>query len=293
MGLDCGGSACRVLTVDEAGSVLHMGQAGPANLASTPPARLVANLAKATAGSPTPDRVAACFAGLLTPNDRERALGILTGMFPRSEVIAEPDYVAVLAAGGPDIDVAILSGTGSLVCSMTPEGPVKSGGGGYLLGDFGSEFQYGRAALRHFLDAGESGCSTNLTQSIQRVFGSLEENQVLANLYRGGSPAAKLAKLAPSFAKDALAGEAYALETLNLENARLAEVVRTHVERWLSDRNPLRVALAGGLWEGQAIFRQRFEAELRTALPSIDLLIAKLPRPPVHGAVVLARRTHS
>lgn len=282
-----------MLTVDEAGSVLHMGQAGPANLASTPPARLVANLAKATAGSPTPDRLAACFAGLLTESDRERALGILSGMFPRSEVIAEPDYVAVLAAGGPDIDVAVLSGTGSLVCSMGPEGPVKSGGGGYLLRDFGSEFQYGRAALMHYLDVGEAGCSPNLSQSVQRVFGSLEENQVLANLYRGGSPAAKLAKLASPFAKDAFAGETYALETLNRQNALLADVVKTHVERWLSDRNPLRVALAGGLWEGPAIFRQRFEVELHKALPDIDLLIAKLPRPPVHGAVVLARRRHS
>ena len=73
VGLDCGGSSCRALGVTATGDVVHQGQAGPANILSTPRGRLKENLRRALEGCPPADVVCGCFAGLLTQADRDLA----------------------------------------------------------------------------------------------------------------------------------------------------------------------------------------------------------------------------
>ena len=117
LGLDCGGSSCRAVAVNTSGAILHQGQAGPANLANTPPGRLQNHLYRATENSPAPDFVCGCFAGLLTADDRSRANDILARTFPSAKVRSEPDYYAALMAS-EDADVCVVAGTGSVVCSL-------------------------------------------------------------------------------------------------------------------------------------------------------------------------------
>lgn len=289
LGLDCGGSSCRSLAVDEQNVPVHSGQAGPANLASTPPKRLEANVRKALEGSPPADYIAGCFAGLLTADDRSRAIELLRQVSPRAIIRAEPDYVAALMACEPDTDICIVGGTGSLICSRFQGRVVKSGGGGYLLGDVGSACQYGRAALQHFLLRGALHVSQTLRAAIEKQYDSLDENEVLAKLYRGGAPAARLAKLAPILAKDAAQQEPYAVQAVREQTAALASVVAAHVERFHSESRSLNVCLAGGLWEASSIFQPQLEVALGALLPSVALKFSRISRPPVQGAVRLAQ----
>ncbi len=293
LGLDCGGSSCRALAVDETGQTVHSGQAGPANLASTPPKRLEANVRKAVEGCPSPDCVAGCFAGLLIEEDRRRALDLLRDLAPHAKLRAEPDYVAALMACDPNTDLCLVGGTGSLVCSRFQGRVVRSGGGGYLLGDVGSACQYGRAALHHFLVAGSAAISDNLKGAIVKQFDGLEENEVLAKLYRGGAPAARLAKLAPAFAKDVALGEPYAIQALREQTAALAGIVRAHVDRYHPGRTALSLCLAGGLWEASPVFQSQLEAALGAALSETELRFTRIARPPVQGAVRLAQELES
>jgi glucosamine kinase len=293
LGLDCGGSSCRAIAVDEAGAVLHAGQGGPANLASTPPKRLEANVRKACDGAPRPDYVAGCFAGLLIESDRERALALLRSIAPHAQIRAEPDYVAALMACEPPPDLCIVGGTGSLVCSRHEGGVVRSGGGGYLLGDVGSACQYGRAVVRHFLAAGAKGLSDATLAALEKQFGSAVENEVLAALYRGGAPAARLAKFAPALARDAQAGEPYAQQAMREQTAELAAIVRNHYDRYHNSKRNISICLAGGLWDASPIFQSQLEAALCGAFSEVELSLCRIARAPVHGAVRLARELAS
>ncbi|HRK20338.1 MAG TPA: BadF/BadG/BcrA/BcrD ATPase family protein [Fimbriimonadaceae bacterium] len=290
VGLDCGGSSCRALAVDDAGNQVHIGQSGPANLASTPPKRLETNVLKTLDGCPSPDFVAGCFAGLLTEDDRRRALELLSWAAPRAKVIAEPDYVAAYLACDEDTDICLIAGTGSLICSRYEGKVVKSGGGGYLLGDFGSACQYGRAVLSQFLVVGESGMTEPTRSLIEKQFGSTQENEVLAGLYRGGAPAARLAKLAPAISRDANAGEPYALLALREQTAHLASILRSHADRYHKGATELRICLAGGLWEASPIFQSQLEMAVNAALAGYGPTLTRLARPPVQGAVRLAQQ---
>lgn len=293
VGLDCGGSSCRALAVDEAGNPVHSGQSGPANLASTPPKRLETNVLKTLEGCPAPDFVAGCFAGLLTEDDRRRALELLSWAAPRAKVVAEPDYVAALMACDEGTDICLIAGTGSLICSRFEGKVVKSGGGGYLLGDVGSACQYGRAVLSHFLIVGADGLTESTRALIVKHFGSSAENEILAALYRGGAPAARLAKLAPAIAKDAHAGEAYALQALRDQTAHLASILRSHADRYHKEAVELRICLAGGLWEASPIFQNQLESAVNAALAGYGPTMSRLARPPVQGAVRLAQQLAS
>lgn len=288
LGLDCGGSSCRAVAINQDGQVLHQGQAGPANLASTPPGKILSHVMRASNEGPQPNFVCGCFAGLLIEADRERAIEMMRGIFPQAELRAEPDYYAALMASD-DATVCVIAGTGSLVCSRQDGRVVKSGGRGYILGDVGSAYQYGRAALLHFLDSGPKNVSEPLRKIVEERFGAINENEVLARLYRGGLPAAQLAKLAATLGKDARAGEPYALHALDDQSERLAQVAASHINRFHSDLPEVVISLAGGLWDGSTLFRATFESKLRTIMPHKALTIMRINRPPVHGAVQLAK----
>lgn len=288
IGLDCGGSSCRAVAVDESGHILSQGQAGPANLASTPPSKVQHHISKASREAPEADYVCGCFAGLLIQDDRRRAEDMLKILFPSAQVRAEPDFHAAYMACD-DADLCVIAGTGSIVCSRTNGVFAKTGGRGYILGDVGSAFQYGRAAMLHYLNCGPSESSDALQAMIEDRFGSLSENEILAKLYRGGLPAAQLAKLSSVFAKDVRAGAQYAIDTLEVQTNALAKIVKDHIATHFSGRPEIRVALAGGLWEGSPVFRTAFEARLRETIHSSALTVMRITRPPVHGAVQLAK----
>ncbi len=288
VGLDCGGSSSRVLAVDELGNTLFQGHSGAANLVSTPEPRLRRNLATAVDGCPVPAYVCGCFAGLISDEVRRRGEDHLRYLFPQATVRAEPDYTAAFYASPPSTDICIIAGTGSLVCSRNESGVVKSGGRGYLLGDFGSSFQYGRDALTYFLDQ-KGEVTESLETAIFDTFGTFEEGVIVAAVYRSGTPAAMLAKLAKTLGQDAKAGAPYALESIRRNGGHLAEIVQDHVERHFFKSESLGICLAGGLWKSGSMFQEMFVESLENRLPDRKLNVNRINRPPLLGAVELAK----
>jgi N-acetylglucosamine kinase-like BadF-type ATPase len=208
----------------------------------------------------------------MTQADTELATEILAAEFPEAIVGVSADYLAALAACGEDA-VCVVAGTGSLVCSQVGDEILKTGGRGYLFGDFGSAYRYGWEFVRHYLelDAVED-------RAIEKCFGVSTPSEVLSTLYRGGPIAPKLARLAPSFGEAVKRRESFATEFLASETARLAEQILVHLQ--MKDRP---VKLAGGLWKSSPVY----EIALRKAMPGAA--VSRLGRPPVEGAVILAR----
>lgn len=291
LGLDCGGTSCRALALDRSGAHIFSGQAGSANIATNRPERILKNLRHASLNCPKPDFVCGCFAGLLTELDKRQAIELLKEAFPYSVVRAEPDYRAPLKLSEGS-QICVLAGTGSLVCSLHEGKIEKSGGRGYVLGDKGSAFQYGRIALLHFLDD-PAGASRHLKSAIRERFGSIKEPEIVAALYKGGVPASQLAKLFAAFARDAKAGEPYALNAVHVQTSLLAEVVHKHVKQHFSAQSRLTVSLVGGVWSGASLFKDALKVHLEQELPQVDLELKKISQPPVRGAAELAMELDS
>lgn len=276
------------MALDQQGQVIHQGQAGSANLVSTPERRLRSNLLQATRECPGADFVCGCFAGLLTENDRKRAESYLSALFPHGRVHAEPDYAAAFSACETGTDVCVIAGTGSLICSRVDGRMVKSGGRGFILGDEGSAYHFGREAMLHYLKQ-PSEASDPMKEALLMQFDSLQESAIVSRLYQLPSPQSALAKLAKALGQDAKAGQPYALKAIETHMESLVGVVVDHVGRHFSTKPNLKVTLAGGLWQNAPQFRDAFARSLGEKLPKMNLEVQRIVKPPVYGAVMLAK----
>lgn len=273
------------------GDVVHQGQAGPANILSTPRGRLKENLRRALEGCPPADVVCGCFAGLLTQADRNLAHQMLEDLCPGSFIRCEPDYTAALMASDPDTSVCVIAGTGSVLCSYSEGRILKSGGRGYLLGNPGSAFALGRDAVRDFLEHGSEAAGEAMLVELLKRFESLEENEIVAAVHRAPVPAAVLARFAVPWGRDAAAGHERAAENVRHGMGTLAKQTAEHIVRHSIPDSPLVITLAGGMWNGPPFFREVFGDALRKCLGRNDVELRKINQPPVRGAVRLAQET--
>ncbi|MBS1717192.1 MAG: hypothetical protein JSS72_05630 [Armatimonadetes bacterium] len=295
-GLDCGGSTTRLLVVDADGQPVFQATSGPANLSSTPIGRIEKSLETVACGCPPMRALCGCFAGLLDEGQQQLAAESLGKRFAAKKVIALPDYAAPLFAEGPTDRVCAIAGTGSLVASYRPvpgqemglKSFRKSGGKGYLLGDEGSAFHFGRDAIAEYLGNPEQASAT-LQDGIMALFGPASPTEITRAVYQSATPAALVAKMAPILAKEARDGKEYALASVELHLSRLAEVIEEHAAVNKEDLGDTGILLAGGLWKISAIYRDGISSQLsriRTRKP-IDLRFMK--RASVNGAVAIAR----
>jgi N-acetylglucosamine kinase-like BadF-type ATPase len=276
------------MAVDSSGSILYQGHSGAANLATTPEQRLRRNLIHAVEGCPGADYVCGCFAGLVSDPIRMVGLQHLKYVFPDAVVRAEPDYTAALYACPPGTDICVIAGTGSLVASRVDGQIVKSGGGGYILGDEGSSYQYGRELVLQYLRYPSESTQT-ARAAIAEFLKTSDPGEIISTVYRSGTPAPLLGKLARALGQDAAESQPYAVASVRRHMDDLAEIVRIHVKRFLPEQSRISICLSGGLWKAGPIFKDAFASALRNTLSKRELTITRITKPPLHGAVELAR----
>jgi N-acetylglucosamine kinase-like BadF-type ATPase len=292
VGLDCGGSSSRVLAIDEQDMPIFRGQSGPANLLSTPESVLLQNLTAATSGCPEADSVCGCFAGLVGQDVTVRAIEHLRTLFPAAKTIrVEPDYAAALAACGNDADACVIAGTGSVICSRSAEGLVKSGGRGPILGDPGSAAEIGRETLSAYLDDPHA-FSPAFREKLIEVFGSEVQGDIVSRIYSAPSPAASLAKLESAASCEALAGNLKVQDLIQQEMRALAGLLTNHLQSFRLSTAIAKVGLAGGLWKSGPHYREAFEANWIDLNPKMTIELFILRKAPVEGAAQLAKEAH-
>jgi len=229
---------------------------------------------------------------LISDEVRRRGEDFLRSFFPGATVRAEPDYTAAFYASPAETDVCVIAGTGSLVCSKSARGIVKSGGRGYILGDVGSGYQYGRDAVMRFLDEPEAA-SPALRAAIRDVFGSEDESVIIPMVYKAQTPATMIAKMLKALAADAKNGEPYALISVERHCEDLAQVIQRHVRRNIPGGDALNLSLAGGVWKAAPVFKDVLTAKVQAGLPERRVTVQRITRPPLHGAVELAKEMSS
>ena len=78
--------------------------------------------------------------------------------------------------------------------------------------------------------------------------GDSDWRQIVKLIRAAANPGALLARAAPILTEAAQAGHQWAIERLDAELALLAAATMRHIDRHLETRDPVRVALAGGVW---------------------------------------------
>lgn len=290
LGIDAGGTKTLGLLADREGVVLAEARGGGANLrvqGEEEVERVLAGILRALAAS---GRIAATclgMAGVDRPHEKERMTAVLRRLGVGGEIRVENDALIALAAGEPKgVGIVVVSGTGSIAFGVEASGKrARSGGWGYLLGDEGSGFWLGHAAVRQGIRAAEGrGPETLLESMIRRHLGLESSTSLLEWFYDPHASRRRLAELASLVEEAARQGDAAAEALLDEAAWHLAQAARAVARQLdLGDRFP--VVLAGGAFRACPSLASRIESLLE--LPQAQ--VAPLEVEPALGAVRIAQ----
>jgi N-acetylglucosamine kinase-like BadF-type ATPase len=318
VGLDAGGTRTRaVLAAAEDGRPLGEGVGGPGNALTVPVPRLTDHLAEALARAVPQEargRVVAVsggFAGATAASADDpgylNARAALTAALRRLgiaedavRVCSDIEAAFASAPGAPADGLALVAGTGAVAMRITDRHATTTvDGDGWLLGDDGSGFWIGRAAVRAGLRMADGrGPATLLAGAVGRALG-LPADVLPADVLPAGpwsgarreayrmhllpavmaEPPIRLARFAPLVAEAAEKKDAVATAILDEAAGHLADTVRA-----LDPRPGDRIVATGGLLGPDGPLTPRLTTHLRSLGPALDW-VADGSR----GAVALAR----
>ena len=210
----------------------------------------------------------------------------------RSEAVAEEVHVttdieiALEAAFGESPGIVVSAGTGSIAVGRDRHGKLdRIGGYGWQMGDEGSGYAIGRAALGAVGRAADGRSpGTALHGCVMDRTGSRD----LDHLVRWAASAgpAEVAALAPHILAVAAGGDLVAQGISDYAARELSQLALTLAER-LSADPPIAVAVTGGLLSGETPLRR---AVLDKLAEAPQLRPAEAPVDAALGALAMARR---
>lgn len=311
IGIDGGGSKTLALLANADGRILGRATAGSSNYHTVGKEQAFAALESAIAGSFADAGInvqpldalcmglagvqplaALCMglAGVARPEDRALLLAWAEERFPGVPIALNNDSELVLAAGTPaGWGIALICGTGSIVLGRSRDGKsTRSDGWGFLLGDLGSGFAIGKAALQAVLAAHDGRApATALSERILRECSLAAPPDLVRWVYRERIPTAEIAALAPLVEQAAETGDGIAQAILQQAGNQLADSVQAVATR-LSFSGAIPLAMAGGV-----ILRSRQIADcFRHAAAEKGLLLEPITPvlEPAIGAIRIAQR---
>lgn len=261
IGLDIGGSKTRSILWHD-GVVIADEQTGSANVQNVSIDEARQNLEKLFSLLPT-DGVEQIFAGsggIDTEADAEALASLIRPNVPGVPVTVVHDTRLLLAAGHASVGVAVIAGTGSAAWGINEAGAqARAGGWGYLLGDEGSGYWFGREAVRHSLHRMNLGLSPDqLTVSLLEKCGLKESGELIAHFHSGTSRR-YWASMSPLIFDAALQGHPESLAMIEQAGTDLAALAAQVAEQ-LALPGP--IVLGSGLGMHQPPLQKVFRDQL-------------------------------
>lgn len=188
----------------------------------------------------------------------------------------------------PGVGIALICGTGSMAYGVNAAGETgRCGGWGYLIGDEGSAYRIGQAALHAIsLAVDGRGPQTRLTDEVTQFLQVAQPADLVGAVYGASSPRSVVAELARTVFAAASNGDPVAAEILRQGAAELARLVSVLADRLRLTQN-LALFLTGSVLLEQDAYRRDV---LRNLTASGIHVAAIMPvQDAVLGAVRLAR----
>jgi N-acetylglucosamine kinase-like BadF-type ATPase len=299
LGVDGGATKTQVVIMDDAGSVLGVGEGGPSNYTTVGLALTQAHIAAAVAaarraaGLAVQPFAAAFFgmASVVSPLDRARIHTIATHLeLAATECIGVDHDCRIALAGGLSGRPGIvqIAGTGSSTFGINAQGEQwRSGGWGHLIADEGSGYWLGLQAMQAAVRAYDGRLGPTVLEARVMEFLQLAEmNDIYQPLYVTPLEKHEVARLAPLVLEAAAGGDAVALQLLQEGTAQMAACVDAVARRLGMGEGVVEIAVTGGLFRAGALVTQPFAAAIAGYLSDFRLVPAELS--PVLGAGLLA-----
>lgn len=201
------------------------------------------------------------------------------------------DYITNLtgaSAGGPG--VVLVAGGGAISYGITADGrEALAGGFGYLLGDEGSAFKIGVAAIQAASKANDKrGEPTALERIVCDYFEVANIRQVTRIVYRAGFQRDRISLLTPLVAKAADDGDLVALHILSDAGRSIGELAVGVARQLFQPHEQVNIYYTGGVFNiGTNLFGSLI-GELSEGIENWQLLDPRF-QPAVGGLILAAR----
>jgi len=294
IGIDAGGTKTVCLLADEHGEILARARGEGANLQAVGELQVEKILHTVMALAIGDRRIvpaAICLgiAGVDRPNDAAVVRSIMQRIGLHSRIVIVNDALIALETGAPGLPgVVIISGTGSIAYGRNAAGEAaRSGGWGYVLGDEGSGYWIGRAALRAVLRAADlRGPSTVLTQMLLDHFQVSQPQLLLHEVYHHHLKPAAIGALASCVQTAFSEGDEAAVGILRGAADELEGAALSVARRLDLTGEAFTFILSGGIFRAVPWLVQELHGRLPLAAPHSETKL--LDREPAEGAVTLA-----
>ena len=294
LGIDAGGTKTVCQLSNERGELLAETRRGGANLQAVGELeveKVLHDVMEEAIGDRDIVPAAICLgiAGVDRPDDAQVVRGIMKRIGYKARVLVVNDALVALEAGAPDQPgVVVIAGTGSIAYGRNDKGEAaRAGGWGYVLGDEGSGYWIGRAALRAALrEDDRRGPQTLLTELLLKHFQVPRAQDLIHEVYHGTLRPASIASLAQCVQTAFRAGDSVAIGILRgsaneLESSALSVARRLDL---IGSRFPF--VLAGGMFKALPWLHEELERRLTLASPGSRIVLLDIE--PAVGAVRLA-----
>ncbi len=228
-------------------------------------------------------------AGVDREDDSRVVWGIMRRIGYKARLVVVNDALIALEAGiGDGPGIVLISGTGSIAYGRNATGgAARAGGWGYVLGDEGSGYWIGRAAIRAVLrEADRRGAPTLLTGLLLDHFEAKRPQDLLHAVYYRGVKPPEIAALAPYVQQAFNDGDEVAAGIMDGTARELAGYAVSVARRLQMLEDPFTLLLSGGIFRGLHWLVQ--EVPERLHLEATRAQVRLLDREPAVGAVRLA-----
>lgn len=252
------------------------------------------NAALADAGA-TADQIASVALGLTgcppEGEPRRPVYEIVNEIVRPEQTWIGADYITNLtgaSAGGPG--VVLVAGGGAISYGVTADGrEALAGGFGFLLGDEGSAFKIGVAAIRAASRAEDRrGEPTVLEQIVRDYFEIPQVRQLPRIVYKAGFQRDRISLLTPLVAEAADNGDRVASKIISDAGRSIAEMALGIARQLFQPDEQLDVYYTGGVFNVGNILFSAIHGELTEGWDNWALLEPRFP--PAVGGLILAAR---
>ena len=294
LGIDAGGTKTVCLLADDQGNIVAEARRGGANLQAAGELeveKVLHQVMEEAIGDRAivPATICLGIAGVDRPDDYAVVGAIMRRIGYKARVIIVNDALVALESGAPgQPGVVVISGTGSISYGRNAKGEAaRSGGWGYVLGDEGSGYWMGRAALRAVLrQADRRGPVTVLSELLLTHFDVDAPQELIHKVYTTSQKPTAICSLAKCVQSAFTQGDAVAISILRTAADELESFALSVARRLELVGQPFVFILAGGIFRAVPWLEEELERRLPVAAPGS--WVRRLDREPAIGAVALA-----
>ena len=197
--------------------------------------------------------------------------------------------IALAAAFGRGPGVVVSAGTGSIAIARTEDGELhRSGGYGWQMGDEGSGYAIGRAALSALSRAADGrGPKTNLTARLLAAIKVDDFDGLIT--WAANATASEVSSLTPTVLAVAAEGDIVAQGIVDYAARELSQLVLSLLHHF-PEEQPIQVAVTGGILSPERALRSMVLSRLSE---DTRLNLIKFSIEPALGALHLAEKLSS